>query len=153
MHLVREWDDTYDKRGIHICKYFRNMEKLFRFLREKVDWNDFPPPSKFIQGMPFQTYECLKQCISTRMQIFALSKLQSSKCQSSPFSVNTHMECNVLRCPRAMDIPRLISGVVDFNQKSIINVDHRNFLGMQQTEITYFQQVLHVTSDCPSFLQ
>ena len=70
VHLVRDWYEACDERGIHIHEQLRSMEKFFRFLRGKVDWNDFPPPSKFIQGMPVQTYESIMQGISTRMQIF-----------------------------------------------------------------------------------
>ena len=67
VHLVRDWYEACDERGIHIHERLRRMEKFFRFLRGKVDWNDFPPPSKFIQGMPVQTYEIIMQGISTRM--------------------------------------------------------------------------------------
>ena len=75
VHLVRDWYEACDERGIHIYVRLRSMEKFFRFLRGKVDWNDFPPPTKFIQGMPVQTYESIMQGISTRMQIFALSQI------------------------------------------------------------------------------
>ena len=39
VHLVRDWYEACDERGIHIHERLRSMEKFFRFLRGKVDWN------------------------------------------------------------------------------------------------------------------
>ena len=132
VHLVRDWYEACDERDIHIYARLRSMEKFFRFLRGKVDWNDFPPPSNFIQGMPVQTYESIMQGISTRMQIFALSQTPVNQRAISTLSIKsffsdlTHMEFSGLGCPKAVDIPRLISHVAEINH--IRHDVHRGFV-------------------------
>ena len=104
-----------------------------------MDWNDFPPPSKFIQGMPVQIYESIMQGISTRMQIFALSwtpvnqRAISTLSIESFFSDLTHMEFSGLGCPKAVDIPRLISHVAELNH--IRHDVHRVLYSTPPTEL------------------
>ena len=151
MHLVRDWYEACDERGIHIYVRLRNMEKFFRFLRGKVDWNDFPPPTKFIQGMPVQTYESIMQGISTRMHIFALSQIQVNQRAISTLSIEsffsdlTHMEFSGLGCPKAVDIPRLISHVAEINH--IRHDVHRGFVFNTANRAAYPYHTLDAPSD------
>ena len=78
VHLV--WYEACDERGIHIHEQLRCMEKFFRFLRGKVDWNDFPPPSKFIQGMPVQTYESIMQGIFKVLEVVMVIEMTGVVC-------------------------------------------------------------------------
>ena len=90
-------------------------------MHSKVDWESFPPPGRYVQGMPIQTYESIMQGISTRMQIFALSPTPVSQRSISTLSIEsffselTNMEFSGLGCPKAVDIPRLISHVTELN--------------------------------------
>ena len=119
--LVREWYEACDCRGINVYKRVHDLQTFYEFLIKLVDWKDLPPPSTHIQGMPVQTYESLLQGISTRMEIFALSNIPinqrsvSTLAVESFFSDLTNMEFDGLRCPKAVDIPRLITHVTQLN--------------------------------------
>ena len=71
--------------------------------------------------MPVQMYESLLQGISTRMEIFALFNMPinqrsvSTLAVESFFSDLTNMEFSGLGCPKAVDIPRLITHVTQLN--------------------------------------
>ena len=90
-------------------------------MHSKVDWESFPPPGRYVQGMPIQTYESIMQGISTRMQFFALSPTPVNQRSISTLSIEsffselTNMELSGLGCPKAVDIPRLISHVTELN--------------------------------------
>ena len=151
VHLVRDWYEACDERGIHIYKRLRHMENFFDFLRAKVDWIDFPPPSKFIQGMPVQTYESIMQGISTRMQIFSLSQTPVNQRSISTLSVEsffsdlTNMEFSGLGCPKAVDIPRLISHVAELNH--IRHDLHRGFVFNTTNRAAYPYHTLDAPSE------
>ena len=80
-----------------------------------------PPPFSYIQGMPVPTYESVMQGITTRLQIFSLSNMPINQRAISTvgiesfFSELTSMEFSGLGCPKAVDIPRLISHVTELN--------------------------------------
>ena len=118
--LVCNWYEACDERGIDIYVRLRNLEKFYRF-NSKVNWETFPPPGRYVQGMPVQTYESIMQGISTRMQIFAMSPTPVNQRSISTlfiesfFSELTNMEFSGLGCPKAVDIPRLISHVTELN--------------------------------------
>ena len=88
-------------------------------MHSKVGWESFPPPGRYVQGMPIQTYESIMQGISTRMQIFALSPTPVNQRSISTLSIDsffselTNMEFSGLGSPKAVDIPRLISHVAE----------------------------------------
>ena len=90
-------------------------------MHSKVNWETFPPPGRYVQGMPVQTYESIMQGISTRMQIFAMSPTPVNQRSISTLSIEsffselTNMEFSGLGCPKAVDIPRLISHVTELN--------------------------------------
>ena len=98
-----------------------DLQKMYQFLVDLVEWEELPPPSTHIQGMPVQTYESLMQGISTRMAIFSLSNMPinqrsvSTLAVESFFSDLTNMEFSGLGCPKAVDIPRLITHVTQLN--------------------------------------
>ena len=71
--------------------------------------------------MPVPTYESIMQGISTQLQIFTLSNMPINQRAISTvgiesfFSELTSMEFSGLGCPKAVDIPRLISHVTELN--------------------------------------
>ena len=91
-----------------------------------------PPPFGYIKGMPIPTYEALMQGITTRLQIFQLSNMPINQWSISTigiesfFSELTAMEFSSLRCPKAVDIPRLILHVTELN--SIWHDTNRGFV-------------------------
>ena len=94
---------------------------FYDFLINLVDWEEMPPPFSYIKGMPVPTYESIMQGISTRLQIFALSNMPINQRAISTvgiesfFSELTSMEFSGLGCPKAVDIPRLMSHVTELN--------------------------------------
>ena len=110
-------------------------------MHSKVDWESFPPPGRYVQGMPIQTYESIMQGVSTRMQIFALSPTPvnqrsiSTLTIESFFSELTNMEFSGLGCPKAVDIPRLISHVTELN-----NIHHKLDRGFSSTPLSRDKQ-------------
>ena len=119
--LVRNWFEACDERGIDAYTRVKHLQDFSDFLAELVTWDDWPPPYNYIQGMPVPTYEAIMQGISTRLQIFALSNMPinqrsiSTVAIESFFSEITAMEFSGLGCPKAVDIPRLISHVTELN--------------------------------------
>ena len=67
VHVVREWYEACDARGIHIYDRLQGMQNLYNYLYEWFDMTDFPAPTKYIRGMSIQTYQMIMQSISTRM--------------------------------------------------------------------------------------
>ena len=71
--------------------------------------------------MPVPTYESLMQGISTRLQIYVLSTMLINQRSISTVGIEsffcdiTHMEFSGLGCPKAVDIPRLITHVTELN--------------------------------------
>ena len=101
------------------------MQEMFNHLNSWIDLTDFPPPTKYVKGMPIQTFEMILQNISTHMQLFASSNQpinQRAICTlaiESFFSELIQMEFTGIGCPKAVDIPRLISYVTSLN-----NIQH-----------------------------
>ena len=119
--LVREWYEACDKRGIDVYTRMQNLQNMYQFLTDIVEWEELQPPSTHIQGMPVQTYESLMQGISTRMLIFSMSTMPlnqrsvSTLAVESFFSDLTNMEFSGLGCPKAVDVPRLITHITQLN--------------------------------------
>ena len=119
VRLVRNWFEACDERGIDIYTRVKHLQDFFDFLSKLIDWQEMPPPFSYIQGMPVPTYESVMQGITTRLQIFSLSNMPISQRAISTvgiesfFSELTSMEFSGLGCPKALDIPRLISHVTE----------------------------------------
>ena len=64
VHLIREWYEACDARGIHIYDRLHRMQNLYIYLCAWFDITDFPAPIKCIRGMPIQTYHCPTPIIS-----------------------------------------------------------------------------------------
>ena len=86
------------------------MQNMFNHLISWVDLTDFPPPSKYIRGMPIQTFKMLLQNISTCMQLFTCGsepinqRSISTLAIESFFSELTQMEFTGIGCPKSVDI-------------------------------------------------
>ena len=70
VHLVREWYEACDARGIHIYDRLQRKQNLYNYLCAWFDVTDFPAPTKYRRGTPIQTYQMIMQSISTRMQLW-----------------------------------------------------------------------------------
>ena len=95
----------------------KHLNEFADFLAELIEWEEMPPPINYIKGMPVPTYEALMQGITTRLQLFSLTNKPINQRAVSTvgieifFSDLTHMEFSGLGCPKAVDIPHLITHV------------------------------------------
>ena len=119
--LVRNWFQACDERDIDAYTRVKHLQEFSDFLADLVNWDDWPPPYNYIQGMPVPTYEAIMQGNTTRLQIFTLSNMPINQCSISTvgiesfFSELTSMEFSGLGCPKAVNILRLISHVTELN--------------------------------------
>ena len=99
----------------------KHLNEFADFLAELIEWEEMPPPINYVKGMPVPTYEALMQGITTRLQLFSLTnkpinqRAVSTVGIESFFSDLTHMEFSGLGCPKAVDIPHLITHVTKLN--------------------------------------
>ena len=99
----------------------KHLDEFADFLAELIEWEEMPPPINYIKGMPVPTCEALMQGITTHLQIFCLTNMPINQRAVSTvgiesfFSDLTHMEFSGLGCPKAVDIPRLITHVTKLN--------------------------------------
>ena len=132
VRLVRNWFEACDECGIDVYTRVRHLDEFADFLGNLIEWEEMPPPFGYIKGMPIPTYEALMQGITTRLQIFQLSNMPINQRSISTigiesfFSKLTAMEFSGLGCPKAVDIPRLISHVTELN--SIWHDTNRGFV-------------------------
>ena len=125
----------------------KHLDEFADFLAELIEWEEMPPPINYIKGMPVPTYEALMQGITMRLQIFCLTNMPINQRAVSTvgiesfFSDLTHMEFSGLGCPKAVDIPRLITHVTKLN--SIKSISSTDFPSILPTE-----EHIHMTHCC-----
>ena len=90
-----------------------------RFVYDKT----FPPPTKYIDGMPVTTFEAILITISSCFTLYSIAQLGSyNHCSISTlgiesfFSDLTRMEFSGLGTLKSCDIPKLISHLVELNR-------------------------------------
>ena len=121
VRLIRNWFNACDERGIDAYSRIRHLNKFADYLAELIEWEEMPPPINYIKEMPVPTYEALMQGITTHLQIFSLTDMPINQRALSTvgiesfFSDLTHMEFSRLGCPKAVDIPQLITHVTELN--------------------------------------
>ena len=124
VHLVRNWYEACDERGIDPIQRLRNLEAMQYHLKSLFNYyNTYPPPSRYIHGMSVQTFEALLITISSRFTLYSISDIGhynhraiSTLGIESFFSELTRMEFSGLGTPKSCDIPKLISHIIQLNQ-------------------------------------
>ena len=86
------------------------------------DPTDYPPPSTHIYGLPLPTFEMLLQSTSIRIALYLVSEFHtfnhraiSTKGIESSFSDLSIVDITGTSCPKAYQIPKLISMLVEYN--------------------------------------
>ena len=121
IRLVRNWFEACDEQGIDAYTRMKHLDEFADFLAELIEWEEMPPPINYIKGIPVPTYEALMQGITTLLQLFSLTnkpinqRAVSMVGIESFFSDLTLMEFSGLGCPKAVDIPHLITHVTELN--------------------------------------
>ena len=116
------WYHACDKCGFAPEERLCKMQDFFDILTKNVSFEEYPPPSNYVKGIPLVTYEGILQNITLRFAAYKLSKFGtynqcslSTLCMENFFGDLTSMEFSGLGCPKSTDIPRLMSHVIQLN--------------------------------------
>ena len=119
---IRNWYHACDKCGFSPEERLCKMQDFFCILTKNVSFEDYPPPSNYVKGIPLVTYEGILQNITLRFAAYKLSKFStynqhslSNLCVKNFFGDLTSMEFSGLGCPKSTDILRLMSHVIQLN--------------------------------------
>jgi hypothetical protein len=118
--LVRDWYDAEDSPGITAKVRVENKLRLREFLLRDVDFGKFPIFGMYIKGFPKGMFESFVQRIDTTLQLYDIiptgaynQRAVSSLVNETFFGELAEMEPTHLGCPKAVQIPRLMSTVAE----------------------------------------
>ncbi|KAH3848086.1 hypothetical protein DPMN_090434 [Dreissena polymorpha] len=69
--LIRRWYDAEDEPAVPAVEMCRRRYELLQWLRDGYQLGIFPPPTKYVKGIPIITYEALIAHLVTKLQLFA----------------------------------------------------------------------------------
>ena len=110
VHLFRSWHRVCDECGMSADERINNLWALSAYLMKDINFNRFPAPTQYIKGIPVLTYCAILQNISMRMLLYRLSSHKTYNSQSVSSLVCESFLSN--RCPKAVDVPRIISDII-----------------------------------------
>ena len=70
MKCICEWYETCDSRGLSLHTGIERLHALDKLLRQNVDFSSFPPPGRYIKGIPIVCYEGILLNNCSCIQIF-----------------------------------------------------------------------------------
>ena len=119
VRLFRNWHRACDERGMSADERINNLWALSAYLTKDINFDHFPAPTQYIKGIPVLTYCGLLQNISTRILLYRLSKKKTYNARSisslvceSFFSTVTAKDPSSSGCPKAVDVPRILSDII-----------------------------------------
>ena len=122
VQLVRNWYEATDERGVDAFTRLQHLQDMFDYLSTRMPYDDYPPPTKYVHGMPVTTFEAIMHTISTRFILFDLAAKKTYNPRAigtlgieSFFGDLTRMEFSGMGCLKSCDIPKLISHIVELN--------------------------------------
>ena len=116
--LIREWYDACDTPGIPATERVVKLIAMRQFLLKNVDFSQFPPAGRYINGIPTVTYEGLLIDIDTKLQMYNITDTFNIR---SVGSLAAETTVGVLQdlyptsqvSIKARDVPSLMRSVVD----------------------------------------
>ena len=118
-HLVHNWHRASDERGMAADDRVNNLWAFYTYLIKDIDFNRFPAPGASVKGIPILTYSALLQNISMQLLLYKLCKYgtYNARCISSLvceffFSTVTAKEPHGNGCPKAADVPKIMSDII-----------------------------------------
>ena len=54
---TRNWFRACDKRGMDVKDRLMKLNKMYKYLLQRVNLSSYPPPMKHIAGLPIKTFE------------------------------------------------------------------------------------------------
>ena len=124
VRITQKWYQACDECGIPSLQRLHDLKAMQDHLYSKFAYDKtFPPPTKYIDGMPVTTFEAILITISSRFTLYSIAQLGSYNHHAistlgieSFFSDLTRMEFSRLGTPKSCDIPKLISHLVELNR-------------------------------------
>ena len=120
--LVREWYEAEDAPGITAVERTCRRLKIKSFIMREVDFGMFPPYGMYVNGFTRASFEGFLQKIDTNIQLYSVIKSGtynqraiSSLVNETFFGELSDMDVTRLGCPKAVNIPRLISTVTEIH--------------------------------------
>ncbi|CAC5400819.1 unnamed protein product [Mytilus coruscus] len=120
--LIREWYEAEDESGISAVDRMKRRINLKSFLLEGVDFGRYLMYRMYVKGFPKVQFEGFLQRIDTSLQLYSVVKngsfnqrAISSLANETFFSELSEMEPTKLGCPKAVNIPRLMSTVTELH--------------------------------------
>ena len=124
VHVVRDWHNACNMRGIPADTRVMHLYKMHKFLTQGIDFDTYPFEhiGKYIRGMPTTTWEALLQNISTRIALFEEAAQQcynqravSTLANESFFSDMCRLDRTGGRYMKSTSVGKIISKAVLIN--------------------------------------
>ena len=122
VHLIRNWYDACNERGIPLAKRLKYLYEMNDFLGKFYNPRYFPLNPSYVHGLPSTTFQCILQSCATRFQLYYLSEERkynqrsvSTLAVENIFSSLSQLADNTSGIPLAAYIPRYISKMTQLN--------------------------------------
>ena len=127
VYRFRRWFEACDKRGLSAEERVQRLVEMQEYLTRDISFETFPPQGTHIKGMPVVTFEAILANVATRIQLYDIcqEKTYNQRAVSSLAVENFFSTLGSKAqhgCPRATDIPKLMSQIVE--QNHFRHLDH-----------------------------
>ena len=119
---VRHWYDACNERSLSVSQRITNLLQMHNYLMKYYDPEEFPMNTSYVSNLPSTTFQSLMQNISTRIQLYHLSKFKTYNHRSvstlaveSLFADLASLASNTNGVPLAANIPKHISWMTLLN--------------------------------------
>ena len=124
VRITQKWYQACDEHGIPSLQQLHDLKAMQDHLYSRFAYDKtFPPPTKYIDGMPVTTFKAILITISSCFTLYSIAQLGSYNHHAistlgieSFFSDLTRMEFSGLGTPKSCDIPKLILHLVELNR-------------------------------------
>ena len=120
--LIRQWYKACDERGIPPKERVNRWINLHKFLVAGINFEDFPPHTTHIKGIPCVTFEGILQNISTHLNLYKLAEKETFNNQAvstlgieSFFSSLSKADFTMTGCPKATQLHKIFPAMMDYN--------------------------------------
>ena len=119
---VRNWYDTCNECGLSVLQRITNLLEMHNYLMNFYNPEEFPMNTSYVSNLPSTTFQSIMQNISTRIQLYHLSKFKTYNHRSvltlaveSLFADLASLASNTNGVHLAANIPKHISQMTLLN--------------------------------------
>lgn len=123
--LIRQWFEAEDEPGLSANKRCESRLQLRKWLLDGYVSSTFPPPTRYIKGIPIQTFEALVTHIERKVQIYPLcggqynTRAISSQQVENFFSTFRDLDSTGKGTPKPDSIPKMMQAVAEMGKMRI----------------------------------